>query len=241
MLNNNQGNYPGEGHYYNQIPHTEWPTPQNFGPGSQGGKLPDQPPKQRNIWRIVAMVMSIMTAIFAITTVLAYNHIINPIPRSTVVATPVAQQPTSAPANGTPTSASTPSSTATAQSSATVADGLIQKNITLTCSGCNDPIRVTINTIRIDNANGRMIWDTTLKDVTGNAERYQIDFYNLQVSGSLTKVAAVLQGGEFTGANDIQAVFAFIPYQNVTYILTVEVGAIDIGVKMTFDPVKITF
>jgi len=145
-----------------------------------------------------------------------------------------------------PTSPSTPSSTPVPQSSLTpVPDGLMQKNITLTCGGCNDPIRVTLNTIRVDSANGRMIWDNTLKDVTGADLNYSISTYTLQDSTAQTAaISAVFTQGNGSLVNnipsDIQGVFAFVPSRNITYILTVVVYAYS-GVTITFDPVKITF
>ncbi|HEY4035556.1 MAG TPA: hypothetical protein VGL94_16485 [Ktedonobacteraceae bacterium] len=111
MSNDDQRSSSGEGHYYKQEPHTT----QNSGPGSQGEKLPGQPLKQRNIWRAVAMVMSIIAVVFAATTLLAYNHIINPpAARLTSIATQAPQQTATVSA---PTSASTSSSMSTVQPS----------------------------------------------------------------------------------------------------------------------------
>jgi len=209
-------NYPGETHHYGR----------------------------KNRWKVVTLVLFISTVILATTTLLAYNHIINPpAARPTPIATQAPQQTTTVPATETPTSASTPSSMSTVQPSATVADGVIQENITLTCGGCNDPIRVIINTVQIDNANGRMIWDTTLKDITGSNLGYSINEYNLQANASQTQVPATFSQGSgnlvSNVPDDIQGIFAFVPSHNVIYTLTIVVNWD--GGSTTFDPVKITF
>jgi hypothetical protein len=222
MRNDDQTKYPGEGRYYNQG---------------------QQIPKPQNVWRIVALFLLITTLIFLATTVLAYNHIINPMP--SVRQGQVGQQaPTGAPTvSSTPTRASSPSLTPTAQPSALVADGLITKNLTLTCE-CDDPIRVTINSIQIDNANGRMIWDTSLKDITGSSLGYQIS-EDLQADTLQTQAHATFSQGNgnlvSNTPHDIQGIFAFVPSHNVTYTLTVVVYSGNLGLTMKFDPVKISF
>lgn len=210
MPSDDQVKHPGEEPYYNQ--------------GPQGEKLDYPPPKKRNIWKIATIFMSIVAVGSVLTAVVAFN-----LPRTTQVAVPtsnvtqVMQQSTTGPA---PTSDSTPSSIPTVQPSATVADGVIQENITLTCGGCNDPIRVTINTVQIDSANGRMIWDNTLKDVTSSGNGFGFNEYNLQASTSQTPVQGTLSHPQSSGSNqeDIQAIFAFVPFHNVTYTLSVIEG-----------------
>ncbi|SRR5260370_14059874 len=199
---------------------------------------------RRNGWKVATLVLFISTVVFATTTLLAYNHIINPlVAKPTLIATQAPQQTTTGPA---PTSASAPSSMSTVQPSAPVADGVIQENITLTCNGCNDPIRVTINTVQIDNANGRMIWDNTLKDVTGSNLGYSFNEYNLQANASQTQIPATFsQANSNLVSNvpaDIQGIFAFVPSHNVTYTLIVILGWSNGNpASTTFDPVKITF
>ena len=75
---------------------------------------------------------------------------------------------------GTPTSIPTSTATvapgATAQPVATVASGMISENLSLTCgTNCNDPIRVTITTIQVNDADGNMIWNITMKNITGSS------------------------------------------------------------------------
>jgi hypothetical protein len=250
-------NYPGEeGHYNQNPPITNYPDPQfaptqNFGPGPLGGKLPNRPPERRNGWKVATLILSITTIVFLATTVLAFTRSSASTARTVITAptttlTQPAQQTPTALATAAPTSALTPSSSTPAvQTSLTpVPDGVIQENITLTCNGCNDPIRVTINTVRVDSANGRMIWDNTLKDVTGSDFNYGISTYTLQDSTAQTPaIPAVFAQSSGSLVSNIpsntQGVFAFVPSRNVTYILTVAIGVI--GITVTFNPVKITF
>jgi hypothetical protein len=258
MPDSGKMNYPGEeGHYNQDLPNTIYPNPgyastQNFGQGPLGGKLPGKPPEKRNIWKRATLILLITTLVFLATTVLAFTHSsTSTTPKTSVASTAVPTQsiqptPAAPAATVAPTSASTPSSTPVAPGSLTpVPDGVIQENITLTCGGCDDPIRVTINSVRVDSANGRMIWDNTLKDISGNDVGYSINTYTLQDSTDQTPAipAVFAQGSGNLVSNipsDIQGVFAFVPSRNITYILTVVVYAYS-GVTITFDPVKITF
>ena len=131
------------------------------------------------------------------------------------------------------------------QPAATVASGTITKNLTLTCSQCSsDPVHVTINSIQIDDADGRMVWDTSLKDVTNSDRGFSFVTYELEASGSTTQVNAVLSQTQFSGTNqaDMQAIFAFVPAPGVTYTLTIVVNwAYNTANNIPFDPVKMTF
>ncbi len=251
MPDNNQGNYPGEAHHYGPNLGNEPPTiyPTGVGPD---GKLRV---KQRSGWRVVSLVFFITTLIFLGTTALAYNHIIGaPVKTTTAKAVNATQVPataTSVPTVAattlTPTDNTTPSSTqAAGPASPTASASLLTKNITLTCGGCNDPVHVTIDTIQIDTVNGRMIWNTTLRDVTGSGSSYGIQQYSIQASASQTSIPAVLSQTSMDGANkqyDIQGTFAFVPFRNVTYTLSVVVyfNASSGEETITFDPFQITF
>ena len=196
----------------------------------------------------------ITTVIFGATTALLFTHprTVTVSAATTVSATTVPPPIPTAPTNATPTSAtdtstSTPvASTPVAATSLTpVSDGLIQKNITLTCNGCNYGIRVTINTVRVDSANGRMLWDNTFKDVTGTDVGYNINTYTLQDTTTQTSaIPAVFSQSSRQSIKNIpstvQGIFTFVPSRNITYILTVVIYSYS-GVTITFDPVKITF
>ncbi|HEU5230234.1 MAG TPA: hypothetical protein VFU49_20620 [Ktedonobacteraceae bacterium] len=251
MQNDPQLGHPGEEHHYNPDP--QFATTQNFGPGSQGDKLSG---KRRNGWKVATMILLITNLVFLATTVFAFNRANSVAQTPTLAATQTVQPtpvntanppstPTSVAPSPTPTSVDTSGVTPTTPGSVPVANGTIQKNIVLTCSNsCNDPIRVTINTIQIDGANGRMIWDITLKNITGNDIGYGVNEWDLQADAAQTKIPATFSQRNGTLASnvplDIQAIFAFVPSQNVTYTLTAELGT-SIGVSIAFDPVKITF
>ncbi len=257
MPDNGKMNYPGEEGHYNPPPITSYPDPQfaptqNFGAVPSREKLPTKPEK-RNIWKVATLILSITTIVFLATTVLAFAHSNAPTTTPTTgaaptkVSTQIPQPTPTAIATATPTSISSPSSSTPAVPSSLtpVPDGLIQENITLTCGGCDDPIRVTINTVRIDSANGRMIWDNTLKDVTGTNLNYGFNTYTLQDSTAQTAaipaVFAQPDGGLVSNIpSDTQGVFAFIPSRNTTYTLTVIIGVGGLT-TVTFNPVKINF
>jgi hypothetical protein len=117
------------------------------------------------------------------------------------------------------------------------------KNLTLPCSQCAaDPVHVIINSIQVDTANGRMIWDTTLKDVTNSNSGFSINQYSIE-SSATAQVNAVLPQTQFSGNQaDVQAIFAFVPSPGVTYTLTVVVNwAYNNSNNLAFDPVQITF
>ena len=239
-----QAKYPGEEVYYNQkLPITNYPDPQ-FALGRLESKLTGKPPERRNIWKRTTLILSITTIVFLATTVLTFTHLsTSTTPKTGIVSTAVPTQSIQPTTTAAATSASTPSPTPVASGSLTpVSNGFIQKNITLACNGCNDPIRVTITTIQIDTAKGRMIWNTSLTDVNGSNSSYTIQEYALQDSVFRTNVPAVLSQESMNGAfkqYDIQGIFAFVPFRNVIYTLTVVIDFS--GVLITFDPIRITF
>lgn len=246
MSNDKQGDHPGEGHYYGQDPQTGWSTTQNVGAGSQGGKLPGQPPKRRNAMTIVVLVLLALVIILGATTVLALRHTSAPPIVTVPTATP--QQSSTAVVTPTPTATSpTPTSSpdATAQPQATVANGTITENLLLTCGvNCNDPIRVTITTIQVDGANGHMIWNISMKNVTGSSVSYEVYTFDLLANGTQTQIPATFSQPQGNLTNNdpynIQGTFAFVPLQKATYTLTAVVIA-NGGTTITFDPTQINF
>ena len=139
---------------------------------------------------------------------------------------------------------------ATAQSVATVTSGTITKNLLLTCgTNCNDPIRVTITDIQVNDADGNMIWNISLKNITGTSVSYGIDKFELLANGAQNQIPATFAQQSGTLPNNdpysIQGVFAFVPTQNTTYQLTAKLnengGALGGGVTITFDPAQINF
>jgi hypothetical protein len=67
--------------------------------------------------------------------------------------------------------AMTPLKTALVQ---TLTPGTIKENRTLTCSGCDDPVHTTIDSITVDTTNLRTVWTVTLNNQSG---AQQIDYF----------------------------------------------------------------
>lgn len=224
MRNTKPGKFPGEEQHY-----------------GQGEKLGNRPPKRGNFWRSATLVMTIIAALAVLTAVVAikFPTLVGNSPSQGGSAT--ASQPGTTVLAG-QTNATTLSSTPGIQP--TVASGLITKNLLLSCGSCNDPIQVTITTIQIDGANGRMVWNMTLKDITGNDLHYGFNEFDLQASGSQTKIPASYSQtqGDLTSDNPytMQAIFAFVPLQNVTYTLTVNLGFGEFG-QIVFNPTQVSF
>lgn len=230
----NQGAYPGEQHHYGQDP--------------QSGKLSNQTRKRGNFWRSATFVMTIIAMLSILTAFVAIKYprfVGNYPPGTTLAAAP--QTGSSANSAAQPVATNAPSSAAnpTAQPAATVPSSTLNENILLSCGGCDDPIRVTINTVQVDDANGRMIWNMTLKNVSGNSIGYHFYQYSLVASGSQTQIPASFSpdpGGQLMNDTPytMQAIFAFVPSQNVSYTFTAELAFNSSG-QIHFDPVPITF
>ena len=116
----------------------------------------------------------------------------------------------------------------------------------MTCgANCNAPIRVTITTIQVNDANGNMVWNISLEDITGTSVGYGVGTFELLASGSQTQIPATISQSSGTLTNNvpytIQATFAFVPVQNTTYTLTVGVEENPFeGPEITFVPAQIT-
>jgi hypothetical protein len=153
--------------------------------------------------------------------------------------------PTTAPTS-IPTGTAATSPVTTAQPVATVASGTITENLLLTCgTNCNDPIRVTITTIQVNDADGNMVWNVSLEDITGTNVGYGVGTFELLASGSQTQVPATISQSSGTLTNNdpysIQATFAFVPVLSTTYTLTVAVEENPfMGPEITFVPAQVT-
>jgi len=253
MQNYGQGEHPGEEASYGLVPQPpsgNYPAPYYPNPGD-----PPRPPKRRKAMTIVVLVLLALVIILGATTVLALRRPTTATPVTTVPTAPA--QATSVPATPVPTATPAPTSGAatatpasspgaTAQPAATVATGTITENLLLTCgANCNDPIRVTITTVQVDDANGRMLWNVSLKNVTGSSIGYGVDTFELLASGAQTQIPATFSqsGGTLTNndPSSIQGTFAFVPVQNTTYTLTIVVEVNPYGgPQINFDPVQIT-
>jgi very-short-patch-repair endonuclease len=130
-------------------------------------------------------------------------------------------------------------------------DGTITLKKTLTCGGCNDPIRLTINTITIDSAHGRMSWNITAYNNTGQSKDYAFDDFSLQaatddntVEGTGKFMASsccplgigISLNSEAQQTGDI--VFSFVPQHKMSYTLTATI-IVDETQRIRFDPVQV--
>jgi hypothetical protein len=131
-------------------------------------------------------------------------------------------------------------------SSSTAADGTFTENKLLTCSSCSsDPIQFIIDSITIDNANGRTVWNVTLKNVSGSYYYvYNNQDITLQASaGTNPPVPATgysvpqMAPGE---KDTTQLIFAFVPREGVEYTFSAHIYT-NTNIDMPFDPVNFTF
>jgi len=204
-------------------------------------------PKKRNPLTFVVLVLAALVIILGATTVLVLRHT-NPPP---VTATPAAtQQASNGQATPVPTAPSSANgaatSTPTLSSAATVPSGTITENLLLTCgANCNDPIRVTITTIQVNDAAGNMTWNISLQNVSGSSMGYGINTFELLPSGTQNQIPVSFAQNSGTLANSdpqtIQGTFSFVPTQNTAYTLTVVIEENPyMGPGINFDPAQIT-
>ncbi|MBA2288189.1 MAG: serine/threonine protein kinase [Ktedonobacteraceae bacterium] len=147
------------------------------------------------------------------------------------------QNPTGTSGGNAPQANSAPTSLPTASS------GVLSKKIHLRCDSCNDPIRVDINTITIDTGNGRMLWDVTLTNISGNVQVFYLSDFTLQSLSDGTKYSGT---GDILGVQNLpagqnmegNAIFSFVPFHGATYKLTAQVSG---NGGINFNPVTITF
>jgi len=128
--------------------------------------------------------------------------------------------------------------TATVQ---TLTPGTMKENRTLTCSGCDDPVHTTINSIIVDTTHLRTVWSVTLQNQSG---AQQIDYFaqfslqdpignTYQGTGSLN-TDFFLPAGQTVSRTEI---FSFLPRPGVSYTLVARFGVSGI----TYDPLQFTF
>jgi len=119
--------------------------------------------------------------------------------------------------------------------------GTIHENVLLTCSGCDDPVLTTINSITVDTTNLRTVWTIKLKNESG---AQQIDYYaefNLQDPiGNTYEGTGNLNTDFFLDAGQTAMkteIFSFLPSPGVSYRLVARLGISGI----TYDPLQVTF
>ena len=119
--------------------------------------------------------------------------------------------------------------------------GTIKENMMLTCSGCNDPVHTTINSIAVDTTHLRLIWTITLNNESG---AQQIDYFaqfSLQDPlGNTYEGTGNLNTDFFLSAGQTvlqTEIFSFLPRPGVSYILTARFGISGLA----YDPLQFTF
>jgi hypothetical protein len=119
--------------------------------------------------------------------------------------------------------------------------GTIKENVTLTCSGCNNPVLTTITSITIDTTHLRTIWTATLNNQSG-AE--QIDYFRefgLQdPMGNTYEGTGNLNSDFFLRAGHMvfkTEIFSFLPRPDASYTLITRFGISGI----TYDPLQLSF
>ena len=123
----------------------------------------------------------------------------------------------------------------------TVTPGTIKENRRLTCSGCNDPVLTTINSIIVDTTHLRTVWSVTLQNQSG---AQQIDYFvqfSLQDSmGNTYQGTGSLNTDFFLNAGHMASkteIFSFLPRPGISYTLVARFGISGI----TYDPLQFTF
>jgi hypothetical protein len=119
--------------------------------------------------------------------------------------------------------------------------GTIKENMTLTCSGCNDPVHTTINSITIDTTNLRLIWTITLNNESGAQQTDYFAEFSLQDPfGNIYEGTGNLNTDFFLNAGQTAMkteIFSFLPRPGVSYILVARFGVSG----RTYDPFQLTF
>ncbi len=119
--------------------------------------------------------------------------------------------------------------------------GTIKENRTLICSGCNDPVLTTINSITIDITNLRTVWTVTLNNESGAQQIDYFSEFSLQDPlGNMYEGTGELNADFFLSAGQMASkteIFSFLPRPGVSYTLIARFGISGI----TYDPHQLTF
>jgi hypothetical protein len=123
----------------------------------------------------------------------------------------------------------------------TVTPGTIKENMMLTCSGCDDPVHTTINSITIDTTNLRTVWTVTLKNQSGAEQTDYFAEFSIQDSlGNTYEGTGELNTDFFLPAGQTvfrTEIFSFLPRPGVSYTLVARFGISG----LTYDPLQFTF
>ena len=124
-----------------------------------------------------------------------------------------------------------------------VPSGVLNENTLLTCD-CDDPIRVTVNKIRVDQADGgKMIWSMTIRNDSGSFLYYSAHFYLENQQGKTFIGTGLPQSSDFSAGKSVQVdvTFPLAPVYGVPYMLN---GVLVIGgdyLQVNFQPAQFIF
>lgn len=133
--------------------------------------------------------------------------------------------------------------TATPKSAQPVPSGVINRDTLLRCD-CDDPIRVTVTKITVDQTNGgKMIWSMTIHNDSGSFLYYSAHFYLEDQQGRTFIGTGLQQSSNFSAGKSVQVdvTFALAPVREVPYTLD---GVLVIGgdyLQVNFDPAPFIF
>lgn len=131
-----------------------------------------------------------------------------------------------------------------------VSDGTITKNLKLTCTNCDNPIKITIKTIAIDSSKERMVWSLSTYNSSAVHMGYIIQTFSLTPSGTNNDIkGTVSMTGDTTfvpsgTTQEGSVVFSFLPRVGDSYALNVEYTTSCIGCVLgdvQLDPVNLSF
>ncbi|MBA2288612.1 MAG: hypothetical protein H0W02_24315 [Ktedonobacteraceae bacterium] len=124
-----------------------------------------------------------------------------------------------------------------------VPSGVVDRNTRLRCD-CDDPIRVTVTRIRIDQTGGgKMIWSMTIQNDSGSFLYYSPHFYLVDQQGKTFIGTGLPNASNFSAGKSVQVDVTFVlaPVRGVPYTLN---GVLIIGgdyLQVSFDPALFIF
>ena len=209
-----------------------------------------------NIWQFIGVVTGTVLSTIAIIVTIIFGLLSHP--QAAPIRTGISHvlHGTPAPTPTTllsPTSTPTPLPSPTPIPTALAASGTITKNELLTCNTCSDgdPIHFTINSITIDNSNGRTLWDITLTNVSATAYKAFDQGISLEVFASDHPIDATgywsdglfnqiyINAGQKAAT---QLIFTFPVYKGVQYTFSAKLSTdYNGGIQMNFDDANFTF
>ena len=121
--------------------------------------------------------------------------------------------------------------------------GTMDRNTRLTCD-CDDPIRVTVTKVTVDQADGgKMIWSMTIRNDSGSFLYYSAHFTLEDQQGKTFIGTGLPQSSDFSPgkSEQVDVTFPLAPVHGVPYMLN---GTLIIGgdyLQVNFQPAQFIF